>query len=535
MEILEIIIFLSAICNFLLGFFVFLKNPSKQLNRFFGISCFCASIWIFSNFMMGVKQSLFWLKNTSAFGVLLPFTSLLWVSELCERKLTRREIFLVSSAGLFFFIISYINSLIVANVKKVFLGGFEGNRGPFFIPFWIYIIGVLIAIIYILLSRYFQVTGIKKLQINYVIIGGILFISTVVIASFILPIFGIKKFMPIDSPSSFFLLFFTTLAITRYHLFGIRIVLTELFIGLMAIILGVLPFLMPTKNLKFLTSFLFFLFLIFAYYLIKAVHEEERRREEAQVLAIREKILRKKAEKLANELERLNRAKDQFILSIQHHLRTPLTPVIGYLSMILEGSYGEISNQKIKEKLIAMQNSVNVLHRLIENLLDITQLRVGKKILNLEKVKLEDLIEDVVNELMPQAVQKGLKIEFEKKFLPQMMLDKMRMREAIFNILDNSIKYTQKGKVKIDLKVENSNCLIEIQDTGIGMTKEEIENFLKGPLFERGVEAKKMWGPGKGIGLTVALEFVKAHGGQISIFSEGRGKGTKFVIKLPIK
>jgi signal transduction histidine kinase len=286
---------------------------------------------------------------------------------------------------------------------------------------------------------------------------------------------------------------------------------------------------------KIVNGIIFVLFCIFGYLLIKGVYKEIERKKKAEAIAKRERELRIRAEKLAKEAQRLAEAKDQFILSIQHHLRTPLTPVMGYLSMILEGIYGEEKNPKIKEKLITMQKSVKILHKLMEDLLDVTQLRVGKKILNLEEVKVEDIIEDVIEELKPHAKEKGLYIRFTKKILPRMKLDKMRIREVIWNLLDNAIKYTQKGGIEVDTESKNSILKIKIKDTGIGMTKEEIENFLKGTLFERGKEAKKAWGPGRGIGLAIAVEFVKAHGGKIIAQSEGRGKGTTFIVELPIK
>jgi signal transduction histidine kinase len=233
----------------------------------------------------------------------------------------------------------------------------------------------------------------------------------------------------------------------------------------------------------------------------------------------------------------LAKAKDQFILSIQHHLRTPLTPVMGYLDMILEGSFGEEKNPLIKEKLIKTRKAVEVLHKLMEDLLEVSSMRIGKKVLDLKETQIEDLIEEVKLELENQAKEKGLYLKFEKPKvpLPKMKLDEKRIREVIWNLIDNAIKYTERGGVVIDCKIQDSKCLIKIKDTGIGMTKEEIDYFSEGKLFERGEKAKKLWGPGRGIGLAISFEFVKAHGGKIWIESEGREKGTTFYVELPIK
>ena len=298
MGILEIIIFLASITNLVLGLFVFLKGPSKKINRLFGICSFITSIWIFTNLMMGFQHSLLWLKSTYAFGSLVPISALLMILELCNKKITKPKTILLFVLGTFFFIISYLNEFIVANVRRVYLGGFEGEKGPLFVFYSIYMFGIAAFIVYNLILRYSKTRGISRTQISYVLLGAILYISTVLIVSFIFPLFGIFKFVALDSPSSLFFVFFTTLAITRHHLFGIRVILAEILVGIMGLIWLIYIFLMP---IKLLTISTFFLFLIFAYYLIKAIHEESRRREEAEKLAIQEKALREKAEKIAHQ------------------------------------------------------------------------------------------------------------------------------------------------------------------------------------------------------------------------------------------
>ena len=116
------------------------------------------------------------------------------------------------------------------------------------------------------------------------------------------------------------------------------------------------------------------------------------------------------------------------------------------------------------------------------------------------------------------------------------MLDKKRIKEAIYNIVDNAVKYTEKGGVTIKIKNQISNIKIIAQDTGVGLSKEEQRMFLQGEyFFERGEEAEKLWGPGRGIGLVIAYEFIRAHQGKLWVKSEGRGKGSTFYVELPVK
>ena len=165
-----------------------------------------------------------------------------------------------------------------------------------------------------------------------------------------------------------------TLAITKYHLFEIRVILTELLVGLMGIILLVQILLAPTFTWRISTLATFLLFCIFSYYLIKATHEESKRREEAEKVAVQERALRKKTERLIS-------AREQFLLSAQHYFRTPLTVLIGYLEMILAGSYR-------KEKLALVLKSAQELRKRIEESLNISQFQLKKAFWKKKKFRL---------------------------------------------------------------------------------------------------------------------------------------------------
>jgi len=155
------------------------------------------------------------------------------------------------------------------------------------------------------------------------------------------------------------------------------------------------------------------------------------------------------------------------------------------------------------------------------------------------KKQLRNLIEDIIEELKPETEQKGLYLKYEPPTrtggeLPKIKLDKRRIKEAIWNLVDNAIKYTNRGGMTIKSQITNHKLQIEVSDTGVGMEREEIDYFLQGRLFERGEEAKKLYGPGRGIGLSIVIEFVKAHGGKIWAESKGWSKGATFWVELPI-
>lgn len=533
MEILEAIVLLSAICNFFLGLFVFLKDPSKKINRLFGICGVITAIWVFANFMMGAKGTIFWLKSASAFGALVPISAILWILEFCEKKITSREIFLLYGTGFLFFIISYINNLIVSNVEKVYLGGFEGETGPFFISYWIYIFVSLAFIVYTLISGYFSITGIRKTQISYVMVGAILYISIVCVVSFILPLFGILKFTALDSPSSLFLIFFTTLAITRHHLFGIRLILTEILVGAIGLVLLVQAMTAETLGWQIFGFILLILFGFLGYLLIKTTLEEIRRREEIEKLSDQLMISNVRLESALKEVEKLDKAKTEFLSIASHQLRTPLSAIKGYLAMVKEGLFGKPS-----EKIIDVLNKVYLsnerLISLVNSLLDISRIEMGRMEMHFEKIQIEKIVESVLEELSFQAKTKGLSLSFKrpKKPLLKLKLDEDKIRQVILNLVDNAIKYTEKGRVAVKAEVKDLKMLVSVADTGIGMTKEELSKIFQ--LYVRG-KGMKLFPEGAGLGLYVAKKLVQAHLGKIWAESPGKGKGSTFFVELPIK
>jgi signal transduction histidine kinase len=237
--------------------------------------------------------------------------------------------------------------------------------------------------------------------------------------------------------------------------------------------------------------------------------------------------------KAHQQLKNLSRAKDQFIMATQHHLRTPLTVMKGYSSMIIEGDYGKVS-KKAKEKLEYFQESTEKLIRLVNSFLDISQFQMGKKVLKKKKISLESIIKEIIKELRVEAKEKGITLKLKKpKEKIFLKADKDKLKESFYNIIDNAVKYTEKGSVTIEIKKKKNKALLKVQDTGIGMTKEQARTLFS-KIFERGKEAQKAHGLGKGIGLYIASNIIKAHKGKVWADSKGQRKGSTFFVELPL-
>ena len=155
--------------------------------------------------------------------------------------------------------------------------------------------------------------------------------------------------------------------------------------------------------------------------------------------------------------------------------------------------------------------------------------------LELKKTSLDRVIKDAIDELKIKAKEKGIYLRFKKpkKPLAEILIDKDKIRQVLLNVVDNAIKYTQKGGITINVKYQTSNIKIIIKDTGEGMTKEELLKMFES--FSRGMAGTRLYTEGAGLGLYVARRFMEMHKGRIWAESEGKEKGSTFYIELPIK
>lgn len=235
----------------------------------------------------------------------------------------------------------------------------------------------------------------------------------------------------------------------------------------------------------------------------------------------------------ANEkLQKLDKAKSEFISIASHQLRTPLTVIKGYISMILQGNFGHLDKNK-KESLQKVYESNERLIQLVENLLNISRIESGRMQLDFTAIHLQDLVTSVVDELTSAAARKGLKLEYRKpkKRLPLVTVDEEKLRQAVINIIDNAIKYTSEGKVSVEVLLDGDYLKLCVTDTGAGIKKTELPELFK--KFTRGRETPLLNTEGTGLGLYVAKQMINLHKGKIWAKSEGEGKGSRFCFLIP--
>ncbi len=238
--------------------------------------------------------------------------------------------------------------------------------------------------------------------------------------------------------------------------------------------------------------------------------------------------------KRTNEkLKALDEAKDEFISMASHQLRTPLTSVKGYVSMVLEGDTGAIKEDQRKLLQQAFDSSQRMVY-LIADLLNVSRLRTGKFVIENKPTNLIEVVQGEVDQLKETASNKQITLSYEKPDkIPEMMLDETKIRQVIMNFLDNALYYTPSGgEVKVALKKAGESVEYTVTDTGVGVPKSEQHHLFT--KFFRAGNARKMRPDGTGLGLYMAQKVVVAQGGAI-IFNSEEGKGSTFGFKFPIK
>ncbi|MDA3815579.1 MAG: HAMP domain-containing sensor histidine kinase [Patescibacteria group bacterium] len=233
------------------------------------------------------------------------------------------------------------------------------------------------------------------------------------------------------------------------------------------------------------------------------------------------------------KLHQLDRAKTEFISIASHQLRTPLTSIKGFISLLLDGTYGKIkkNTQEVLEKVFISNER---LIKLVEDLLNISRIESGKLVFNFSKGDITYLAKDIVESFELAAKNKKLKLEYRapKKKVPEIFFDKDKIREVISNLIDNSIKYTKKGTVAVTVESDKDAVRVIISDTGMGIAKEELRYIFE--KFQRGKDSSTTHTEGVGLGLYVCEKIIKSHEGKIWAESDGLEKGSRFIIQLNI-
>jgi len=506
----QIVLIIAFLINIFFCFLLLLRKKKETL--IFAVAVIGLLIWNICVLIYPLFKDLriLYIIGIAAYwGPVIAASSILLFSYVFPKPikpLTTRSQAIIIGGGILAILITLIPNFVL---KGVTAEGYELTTGIGLYPLFFIIGSFLILALVNLIKKYFILDGIYKIQLKYLFIGIFLTFIIGFTTNAILAALNIYNYVWVGPAVTVIFVIFTSFAITRYHLFEIKVILTEFLVGSMGIVLTILPFFMPSAPLRFLTGAILFLFLIFGFLLIKATHEEVSRKEEA---------------------ERLLKAKSEFLSIASHQLRTPLTAIAGYISMLKEGDYGRIPEEGNKA-INKVYNSSQRMIKLVNDFLNVSRVETGRVVLNLSRVSLDEIILQIIAETELKVKQKGLFIKWNKPSLePIVNVDPGKIKEVISNIVDNAIHYTNQGGITISAKIDPVKTTLMISDTGAGMDRDEIEKIFES--FSRGSAGNKLYTQGSGLGLYIAKKFVELHGGRIWVESQGKDKGSAFYIEL---
>lgn len=239
--------------------------------------------------------------------------------------------------------------------------------------------------------------------------------------------------------------------------------------------------------------------------------------------------------KMADGLKRLQELKNEFVFIAAHELRTPVTAIKGYISMILEGDAGPISDG-IKKFLEPVGQANDRLIQLINDILEIARSEAGRIKIQVFSVNIRAAVKSVIKEITPLASEKKITLDYiigqgEPVDLPLVLADTMRLREVITNFVSNAIKYGREGGwIKIYHETDDSFIVTHIEDNGMGIPEKEQKKVFE--KFFRSETSRVTQIQGTGLGLFITKELIEKMGGEAWFRSE-ENKGTRFSFKLP--
>lgn len=522
------------------GLFVLLSNKSALLNKILFLIILCFSFWVLINLIAWTHiNSQTILFTWSFFGALQGLIAILSIY-FVHVYVTKTDISKKLKGALLLLIVPVL--LLAATDLNI--SGFDLDwcdafpyEGVAFLTYYSFLgIVAVVWIGYVLIKHIFNSNNKSEKQKSVLLLFGIEF--------FLLLFFVMVYVGSITAISDFF----ESSQIEFYGLFGMTIfmvligVLTVKFkafnasvhaaealtIALIILIASQYTYTNSTTSTIVLTTITLILTTVAGIYLNRSVRKEIKQREEIEELA-------KKLAKANKRLRKLDKAKSEFVSIASHQLRSPLTAMRGYASMLLEGSYGKLP-ETARDVIQRIAESSKNMAVSVEDYLNVSRIESGNMKYELIDFNIADEASRVVDDTRQEAIKSGLLLTYKSDLKRNGIVnaDRGKVAQILHNLINNSIKYTQNGSITVYVSEDTKSNMIhiDIKDTGVGMSTEELDNIFG--KFERAPGANAVNVSGTGLGLFVAKSMAEHMGGSITAFSDGKGLGSTFRISFPL-
>lgn len=529
----------TAIIALLVGFFVLINGPRKLVNQLLFLITICFSLWTLYSLtswtnINGSFIASFWPffgVTKTVLSILCVYFVYVFVHKGKDAPVWMKAVFATLLAPVFIFAPTDL-SITGFDLVNCDAFAYEGLLYKYYYTAVSYV--AIIWILAILVHAHKSASKRMKQQIVLMGIGMelflFLFISFIFFVTYLTNI-GLLE----DSRLEMYGLFGQTIfmvaiaiLIVRFKAFQIGLIAANALVVALVLLVSSQFTFAESITSTVLTAITLLLTVAIGFVLIKSVRREIQQREQLEELT-------KDLEKANKRLKKLDKLKSEFVSIASHQLRSPLTSIRGYASMLSEGSFGQLPDKAI-EPVERIAESARLMALAVEDYLNVSRIESGNMKYNVSEFNLRDEVEKITDDVRPNALKKGLILLFRTDMNSKGIVraDIGKSVQIIHNLINNSIKYTPEGSINVFVRddVKKQKLFVDIIDTGIGMSEETIEKVFE--KFERADNANSVNVSGTGLGLFVALKMAHAMGGNITAASEGDGKGSTFTLELPL-
>jgi signal transduction histidine kinase len=532
MELFAISGLAGGLISFLFGSFIFLKDSQSTRGRVFLLLAFSGAVWGGAYWQWltnsnNAIEAIYWVRILSVGSIMMPAFLFHWV------------ILTTKARSMYWYFSSYVlyvvalltaaaafTPLLISGVEVKAIFPFWPIPGPLYLPhiIFLYTLPMIVAIM--------RVTYVYVSSNNKDLRGGMLYVLLGLLAGGIGA--GSNFFLWFDIevlPYGNFLIIlfpvFLGYSMIKHSVFTARAVATELLLLLVNVFVFVRMLLADSPTTLFLEFVFFIAIAIASYMLLRSTYNEVSIRSD-----LKETL--KKVKKLNKKLKEFDEKKTEFLHMATHQLRGPVTAINGYASLIKDGDYGKVSKE-MNEPIAKILSAGKVMKDTINDYMNIARIEENRLGPVATDFDLSALVRERAAVRRLSAKEKGITLEMDTSLSKEHRVhaDKQNLTQVINALLENAIKYTKEGSVRVKMKPTKGGTHVQVavSDSGIGVAKDELEGLFD--KFSRASNAKKANIFGTGMGLFIAKGLMEANGGSIKATSEGENKGTTFTIELP--
>lgn len=515
---------LSGLLSFILGLIVFLQGKKNSATISFSIFSIFSALWSVCLYLYinpVILTSYFWIKLVYFLVFIMVGSSFYFSFEFPYKNTEKMKLYfgIYIALSIIFSYFLFFTNLWVDNVSINELGFPQTSTGLVY-PIW----GIMNLFVGVWMFYNFGVKlrkgkGTMKMQVKNVFVGlSIMAVGTLITDVLVPVVYGNSNLFGLSPIFLLPFIGFSSYAILKHELLDVKVLTTQVLIFMILIILFTRVLMSQNINELAIDIVIFVLVLFIGTRLIISTTNEFKQR--------------KRLADLNKSLKDLDKQKDEFLSMAAHELRAPMTAIKGYVTMVMEGDTGEISEKA--RGFLADANAINErLIRLVNNMLNVSRIEQGRMVYQDEVENLSNPVRAVFSQFAPEAERKGLKytLKIPKKIKDKVKIDPDRIQEVIGNLLSNAVKYTDEGFVKVSLtQPKIKHVRFEVTDSGPGISVNEQERLFQ--KFQR-VESNVGKTTGTGLGLYISKLLVEKFNGEIGLESKS-GEGSTFWFELPL-